>query len=420
MVQSFYESVLAEIDETAERIQLDPGIHKMIRHPERELTVGIPIERDNGEIEVFTGYRVQHSSARGPCKGGIRYHPDTNLDEVRALATLMSLKCAVANVPYGGAKGGIACDPSSLSKKELQRLTKRYAAMILPIIGPRADIPAPDVNTNEETMGWIMDAVSMYEGRTVLDIVTGKPLDLGGSLGRKEATGRGVMLTTMEILRKLKKDPKKTTIAVQGFGNVGSIGAELLEKQGCTIVAVSDVSGGLYNPEGLEISEILRYVYAEDGIHFLNEYPMKKGDEFISNDSLLELDVDVLIPAALENQIHTGNAEKIRASIIVEGANGPVTKKADAILNENGVQVVPDILANSGGVIVSYFEWVQSIQSFFWTIDEVNNNLKKIMLKAFDDVWKISSEKNTSLRDAAFILAIQKIAKAVELRGIFP
>jgi len=260
MVQSFYESVLEQIDATAKRITLDSGIHKMIRQPERELTVGIPIENDRGEIEVFTGYRIQHSSARGPCKGGIRYHPDTNLDEVKALATLMTLKCAVANVPYGGAKGGIRCDPSKLSKKELQRLTKRYASMILPIIGPRRDIPAPDVNTNAETMGWFMDAVSMHEGATVLDIVTGKPLELGGSLGRSEATGRGVMISTIEILKKLKKDPKKTTVAVQGFGNVGSIGAELLAKQGCKIQAVSDVSCAIYNSDGLDIPDLIGYV----------------------------------------------------------------------------------------------------------------------------------------------------------------
>ncbi len=420
MVQSFYGSVLEEIDEIAKRINLDPGIHKMIRHPERELTVGIPIERDNGEIEVFTGYRVQHSTARGPCKGGIRYHPNTNLDEIRALATLMSFKCAVANVPYGGAKGGITCDPTMLSKKELQRLTKRYAAMILPIIGPRVDIPAPDVNTSEETMGWFMDAVSMYEGSTVLDIVTGKPLELGGSLGRREATGRGVMLTTMEILKKLKRDAKKTKIAVQGFGNVGSIGAELLMEKGCKIVAVSDVSGGLYNPNGLDISELIRYVYGGEKIRLLKDYSTEKNESFITNEELLTLDVDVLIPAALENQIHTGNAEDIKADIIVEGANGPITKKADDILNERKIQIVPDILANSGGVVVSYFEWVQGIQSFFWTINEVNKNLETIMLKAFQDIWDTAYKEKVSMRDAAFMLAIRKIAHAVELRGIFP
>jgi len=420
MIQSFYESVLEEIDGTAERIKLDPGVHKLIRQSERELTVGIPIEKDDGEIEVYTGYRVQHNSARGPCKGGIRYHPNTNLDEVRALAILMSLKCAVANVPYGGAKGGITCDPSKLSRKEIQRLTKRYAIMILPIIGPRRDIPAPDVNTNAETMGWFMDAVSMQEGKTVLDIVTGKPLELGGSLGRREATGRGVMLTTIEIITRLKKDPKKTSVAVQGFGNVGSIGAELLVEQGCKIHAISDVSGGLYNPDGLDIPDIIKYVNSQPRAPLLKDYKRKKNDEMIGNDELLELDVDVLVPAALENQIHNDNADKIKAEIIVEGANGPVTKKGDKILAEKKVYVVPDILANSGGVVVSYFEWVQGIQSFFWGVDEVNKNLKNIMLKGFVDVWSISTKEKVTLRDAAFILAITKIAKAVELRGIFP
>jgi glutamate dehydrogenase (NAD(P)+) len=420
MMQSFYESVLEQIDATAERISLDSGIHKLLRQPERELTVSIPIEKDSGEIEVYTGYRVQHNSARGPCKGGIRYHPDTNLNEVRALATLMSLKCAVANVPYGGSKGGVTCDPSRLSRKELQRLTKRYASMILPIIGPRHDIPAPDVNTNAETMGWFMDAVSMHEGKTVLDIVTGKPLEIGGSLGRREATGRGVMLTTIEILNKLKKDPKKTSVAVQGFGNVGSIGTELLLEQGCKIHAISDVSGGLYNPDGLDIPDLIKYFSSQPRAPLLKDYKQKKNDEMIGNDEVLELDVDVLVPAALENQIHTDNADKIRAEIIVEGANGPVTKKGDKILAEKKVYVVPDILANSGGVVVSYFEWVQGIQSFFWGVDEVNENLKNIMLKGFDDVWNISKEEKVTLRDAAFMLSIKKIAKAVELRGIFP
>ena len=420
MKQSFYESVLEQIDDTAEKISLDPGIHKMIKKPERELTVTIPIEKENGEIETFTGYRVQHSSARGPCKGGIRYHPDTNIDEVKALATLMSLKCAVSNVPFGGAKGGVTCNPSDLSKKELQRLTKRYAAMILPIIGPRADIPAPDVNTNAETMGWFMDAVSMYKGSTVLDIVTGKPINIGGSLGRNEATGRGVMLNTIQLLKKQKIDPKKTTIAIQGFGNVGSIAGELLKKKGCKICAVSDVSTGLYNADGLDISNILSFLSSKERPPLLKDYKRKKNDEYITNKELLESDVDVLIPSALENQIHIENADKIKAKIIVEGANGPVSKKADEILAEKEIQIIPDVLANSGGVVVSYFEWVQGIQSFFWDIDEVNENLKKIMLKSFADVWDNSKKERITLRESAYRIAIKKIACAVELRGIFP
>ncbi|KON27443.1 glutamate dehydrogenase [miscellaneous Crenarchaeota group archaeon SMTZ-80] len=420
MVQSFYESVLEQIDVTAERISLDRGIYKILRQPERELTVQIPIEKDDGEIEVFTGYRVQHSSARGPCKGGIRYHPQTNLDEVKALATLMSLKCAVANVPYGGAKGAVTCDPYNLSNKELMRITKRYAAMILPVIGPRRDIPAPDLNTNAETMGWIMDAVSMVEGATVLDIVTGKPLELGGSLGRKEATGRGVMLNTIEILTKLKINPKKTTVAIQGFGNVGSVTAELLANQGCNIVAVSDVSGGLYNPDGLDIPDLIKYINSQPRPPSIGDYESKKKDEVISNEELIEMNIDVLVPAALENQINIDNADNIKAKIIVEGANGPITKEADKIIEEKRIHVVPDILANSGGVIVSYFEWVQSIQSFFWGVDEVNENLKRIMLKSFNEVWDISKKENIPLRDAAFILSVKKIARAIELRGIFP
>jgi len=418
MSQSFYESVLEEIDSVAEKINLAPGIHRMIRQPERELTVSIPIVMDNGEIEVFTGYRVQHSSARGPCKGGIRYHPDTTLDEVKALATLMSLKCAVANVPYGGAKGGVRCDPRALSKTELQRLTKRYTAMILPIIGSRHDIPAPDVNTDDETMGWIMDAVSMFEGQTVLDIVTGKPI--GGSLGRREATGRGVMLNTVEILKRMGKQIKGSTVAVQGFGNVGSVAAHLLAEMGCKVVAVSDVSCGIYNPDGLDVDRLVRFVYSSEKPELLENYQLEGNDDRISNKELLELDVDVLIPAALENQITTDNADNIKADIIVEGANGPVTKHADEILNERGVIIVPDILANSGGVIVSYFEWVQGIQSFFWDLDEVNRNLEKVMLKSFSEVWELGKREKTSLRDAAFMLALKKIAKAIELRGIFP
>lgn len=419
MVQSFYDSVLEQIDVTAERISLDKGVHKMLRQPERELTVGVPIEKDDGDIEVFTGYRVQHSGARGPCKGGIRYHPATDLDEVRALAALMSFKCAVANVPFGGAKGGITCDPTGLSNKELQRLTKRYIAMILPIIGPRRDIPAPDVFTDAQTMGWIMDAVSMYEGKTVLDIVTGKPLDLGGSLGRREATGRGVMLNTVEVLDRLGKDPKGTTVAIQGFGNVGSVAAQLLHEKGSKIVAISDVSAGYYDPDGLDIPSLMNFVETEDRPLLCN-HPECQGFNTIDNDSLLALDVDVLIPAALENQVHSGNADSISADIIVEGANGPISKNGDSILNEKGTTVVPDILANSGGVIVSYFEWVQGIQSFFWGVDEVNANLKNIMLSSFNDVWELSKEKDVSMRDSAFMISLDKMAKAIELRGIFP
>jgi glutamate dehydrogenase (NAD(P)+) len=420
MVQDFYGSVLEQIDDTVGRMCIDPGIVKMIKKPERELTVQIPVVMDNGEIDVYTGYRVQHSSARGPCKGGIRYHPSTDIDEVKALATLMSLKCAVANVPYGGAKGGITLDPTDMSPCELQKITKRYAAAIMPVIGPKTDIPAPDVNTNPETMGWFMDAASMYRGNAMLDIVTGKPLDLGGSLGRKEATGRGVMLNTLQILKRLGRDPRGSSIAVQGFGNVGSTAAHLLSEEGARIVAVSDVSGILYDPDGLDIRKIIEWTYPGGKPRLFKDYEGHGVDFMNKGEDLITLDVDVLIPAALENQITMENADDISTSVIVEGANGPITKKADTVLNERGIHVVPDILANSGGVIVSYFEWVQGIQSFFWDLDEVNRNLKRIIEKSFSEVYDLAGNENISLRDSAFQNGIGKISRAIELRGIFP
>lgn len=420
MVQSFYDSVLAQIDSTAERICIDPGIAKIIKTPERELTVQIPIVNDQGEIDVFTGYRVQHNSARGPCKGGIRYHPATDLDEVKALATLMSFKCAVANVPYGGAKGGITCDPRKLSLCELQKITKRYAAMIHPFIGPKRDIPAPDMNTNAETMGWFMDAASMYSGNTMLDIVTGKPLELGGSLGRREATGRGVMLNTLEILYRLGKDVKGSNVAVQGFGNVGSVAAQLLAEYGAKVVAVSDVSGLLHDPDGIDVNSLIEQVYSSPKPRFFSDLEVEGATFDQDGNRILFSDVDVLIPAALENQITTDNADDVNANIIVEGANGPITKKADSIINEKGIHVIPDILANSGGVVVSYFEWVQGIQSFFWDEDEVNKHLKRIMLGSFSEVWEMAKKENISMREAAFTNGVSKISKALELRGIFP
>jgi glutamate dehydrogenase/leucine dehydrogenase len=365
------------------------------------------------------GYRVQHSSARGPCKGGIRYHPAVDLDEVKALATLMTLKCAVAHIPFGGAKGGIACDPSQLSPKEIQRLTKRYAAAILPIIGPKTDIPAPDVNTSAETMGWIMDSVSMYKGQTVLDSVTGKSLDLGGSLGRLEATGRGVMLTTIAALEKQHCDIKKVSVVVQGYGNVWSVAATLLAQKGCKIIGISDVSGGIYNPDGLDISRVNKHIFSTKPSSLLQSYD-DKDTTHITNEELLELKTDTLIPAALENQITVDNADCIKAQLIVEGANGPITDKADNILNEKNIIVIPDILANSGGVIVSYFEWVQGIQSFFWNLREVNANLQKIILKSFQEVWNMGKKKTTSLRNAAYMLSLQMVATSLEQRGIFP
>ena len=415
---SVYEMALQQLDAAAERLKLDADTHRVLRHTERELTVSCPVYMDDGSIQVFTGHRVQHSSARGPCKGGIRYHQSVTLDEVKALAMWMTWKCAVVNIPYGGAKGGVQVDITELSKEEMRRLTRRYAASIMPIIGSRKDIPAPDVNTNAETMGWIMDTVSMIHGSTVLDIVTGKAIDLGGSLGRREATGRGVMFNTLELLKRLDKEPTQTTVAVQGFGNVGSVSADLLKKEGCTIVAVSDVSGGYYNPEGLPIQDMIKY--CETSKHHVLEGFDAPGVSRISNEELLELDVDILVPAALEKVITVENADNIKAFAIVEGANGPTTPEAEKILTDKGKHVIPDILANSGGVVVSYFEWVQSIQSFFWDEDEVNRNLRKVIVNSFKDVWDVAQREKTDLRNAAMMIAVSRVANALAERGIFP
>jgi glutamate dehydrogenase (NAD(P)+) len=416
--RDLWDTVLYQLDDVARRINLDPGLHAILRRPERELTVAVPVMMDDGSIKVFTGYRVQHSSARGPCKGGIRYHPEVNLNEVRALAALMSWKCAVVNIPYGGAKGGVHCDPAQMSEDELCRMTRRFTAMIMPIIGAKRDIPAPDVNTNAQTMAWIADTVSMLERRTVIDIVTGKPIPLGGSLGRKEATGRGVAIVTSELLKRKHQDLSDTTVAVQGYGNVGSHAATILDQMGCQIVAVSDISGGLYNPGGLDIANINQHV-ASHPRHLLEGYEAPDVEK-ISNDELLTSDVDVLIPAALEHQIRADNAPDVRAKMIVEAANGPTTLDADQILEDQGVTVVPDILANAGGVVVSYFEWVQDLQCFFWDEDEVNRNLKRIMVRSFKEVWDFSQEQAVSLRLGAYMLAVDRVAGAVRARGIFP
>lgn len=416
--QDLWSTVLAQLDEVAQRLKLDPGIHALLRQPERELTVAVPVVMDDGQIKVFTGYRIQHSSARGPCKGGIRYHPDVNLHEVRALAALMTWKCAVVGIPFGGAKGGVQCDPRQMSQDEIRRLTRRYTAMIMPIIGSKRDIPAPDINTNPQIMAWIADTVSMLERKTVIDVVTGKPIPLGGSVGRKEATGRGVALVTRELLKRRGWKLSDTTVAVQGYGNVGSAAATILDSMGCKIVAVSDISCGLYNPKGLDISSINQHV-TNHPQRLLEGYEAP-GVETISNDELLVSDVDVLIPAALEHQIHVANAPHVRAKMIVEAANGPTTREADEILNERGIIVVPDILANAGGVVVSYFEWVQDLQCFFWDEAEVNSNLERIMIRSFDEVWNFSQEQRVPLRLGAYMLAVDRVASAVRARGIFP
>lgn len=416
--QDLWSSVLSQIDEVAHRLELEPGIRAILERAERELTVSIPVIMDDGRIEVFTGYRVQHSSARGPCKGGIRYHPDVDLNEVRALAALMTWKCAVVGIPYGGAKGGVQCDPSQMSTSELMRLTRRFTAAIMPILGPKRDIPAPDVNTNAQVMAWMADTVSMLEGKAVMEIVTGKPIPMGGSLGRQEATGRGVAIVTGELLKRRRRKLSETSVAIQGYGNVGSFGATILQQMGCKIVAVSDVNGGLYNPDGLDTASLNRHVAANPK-HTLEGY-QALGVTRIDNDELLTCEADVLIPAALEHQIRADNAPYIRARMIVEAANGPTTPEADQILKDRSIIVVPDILANAGGVVVSYFEWVQDLQSYFWEESEVNQKLKRIMVRSFQEVWSYAQEQKVPLRLAAYMLAMGRVAHAVRSRGIFP
>jgi glutamate dehydrogenase (NAD(P)+) len=416
--QPLWDTTLKQLDDVAERIGLDASIHRILRRPERELTVSVPVMMDSGGIEVFSGYRVQHSSARGPCKGGVRYHPSVDLDEIRALAALMTWKCAVVGIPYGGAKGGVDCDPSGMSQGELSRLTRRFTTAILPILGPKRDIPAPDVNTNAQVMAWMADTVTMLEGKAVMEIVTGKPIPLGGSLGRKEATGRGVAIATAELIKRRQGRLSETTVAVQGYGNVGSAAATILQDMGCKVLAVSDVSGALYCAAGLDTASINEHV-ANHPQHLLEGYDAP-GVEMITNEELLSADVDVLIPAALEHALHAGNAGDVRARMIVEGANGPTTPEADEILNDRGIVVVPDILANAGGVIVSYFEWVQDLQNFFWEEEEVNQRLERIMVRSFREVWDFSQEKRVPPRLGASMLAVSRVAGAVQARGIFP
>ncbi len=413
-----FQSFIATMERAAKMMELPEANYIRLKHCERELTVSIPVVMDDGSLKIFEGYRVQHCTERGPGKGGIRFHQDADIDEVRALAAWMTFKCAVAGIPYGGAKGGVKVNPAELSKGELSRLTRRYTAAIYPIIGPEKDIPAPDVNTNPQIMAWIMDTYSMLTGYVVNSVVTGKPIEIGGSLGRFEATGMGVMLITREILHKKNKEIAGTRVAIQGFGNVGKNAALLLQQKGAIIVAVSDVSGGLYKEAGLDINELSSFLAVNKG-KMLADFSAD-GIKHITNEELLSVETDVLIPAALENQITEGNADSIKASIIVEGANGPLTPAADKILEDRGVTVVPDILANAGGVIVSYFEWVQNIQNLMWDKDEVYKALEKLIVKAFNSVWEDTTEYKTTLRMGAYINALRKIASATEIRGVFP
>ncbi|HEX5438214.1 MAG TPA: Glu/Leu/Phe/Val dehydrogenase [Gemmatimonadaceae bacterium] len=408
-----FEDMMSRFDRAAELLDLEPGLYKILRSAEKQIIVSIPVQMDNGDIEVFTGFRVLHNTSRGPAKGGIRFDPNVNLDEVKALAAWMTWKCAVVNIPFGGAKGGVICDPLTLSIGELERLTRRYTAGIMNTLGPDSDVPAPDVNTNERVMAWVMDTYSMHVRHTVNAVVTGKPIEMGGSLGRREATGRGCMMVTKAALMHLGMKVKGTTVAVQGFGNVGSVAARLLQQQGCRVVAISDRSGGVYQTEGIDVDEAIAYVKQHRS---LDGY---LPDLRISNEQLLLLDVDVLLPAALENVITRKNAGQVKAKIICEGANGPTTAPADAILDEKGVFVIPDILANAGGVTVSYFEWVQDRGGYFWTEDTVNERLGRIMTKSFGEVVRLSEQHKVNMRTAAYMLAITRVAAVHRLRGVY-
>ena len=407
-------TALSQLDEAAEFMALDPNLHEVFRTPKRILTVSIPVLMDDGGVDVFTGFRVHHSIARGPAKGGIRYHPDVSVEEVKALAMWMTWKCAVVGIPYGGAKGGVRLDPKRLSDGELERLTRRYASEILPFIGPERDIPAPDVNTDERIMAWIMDTYSMNSGYSVPGVVTGKPVSIGGSQGRAGATSRGVVTVTMAALRQLGMPSEGVDVAIQGFGKVGGFAAQLYHDAGFNVVGIADFKGGVYNPRGLNPSALLRY---KNEAETVAGYP---SADAITNEELLALDVDVLVPAAIEDQITSANADAVRAKIIVEGANGPTTPEADHSLSERGVLIVPDILANAGGVTVSYFEWVQDIQAYFWTEDEVNARMREVMERSYEEVHSLSEEKGVRLRLSALAIGIGRVAEAHRARGLFP
>jgi glutamate dehydrogenase (NAD(P)+) len=404
----------SQFDHAAEQLDLDPGLRKVLRVPKRELTVNFPVTMDDGHVEVFTGYRVQHNLSRGPAKGGIRYHQDVTLDEVRALSMWMTWKCAVVDIPYGGGKGGVIVDPKKLSQRELESLTRRFTTEISPLIGPDRDIPAPDVNTNAQTMAWIMDTFSMHHGYTISGVVTGKPIAVGGSLGRNEATARGAVFTLQQASKSRDLPLSGATVAIQGYGNAGSIAADLLAAEGSTIIAVSDSSGGIHNPAGLDPAKVSAWK-REHGT--VVGFP---GSEEVSNAGLLELECDILVPAALENQITGANADRVKARIVAEAANGPTTPEADAILYDRGIFLIPDILCNAGGVTVSYFEWVQDMQSFFWTEQRINESLKEIMDRAFEAVHTMSHRREVDMRTAAYMVAVARVAEATTLRGLYP
>jgi glutamate dehydrogenase (NAD(P)+) len=413
-VENPWHNAQRQFDAAAELLQIEPGLRAVLREVRREYTVRFPVKMDNGSVRMYEGYRVQHNTTRGPAKGGLRFHHEVSLDEVKALAMWMTWKCAIANLPFGGAKGGVIVDPKTLSHRELERLTRRFASEISILMGPDSDIPAPDVNTTPEIMAWIMDTVSMEAGHSIPAVVTGKPLDIGGSEGRPSATGRGATVVALEACRHLGRDPGAMTVAVQGLGNVGSVSALLMEEAGFRICAVSDVSGGIYAAAGLDVRAVLEYRLRTGAIQ---GFP---GTEPVTNSQLLELPVDMLVPAALENQITASNAPRVQATLIVEGANGPTTPDADEILERRGVVVVPDILANAGGVTVSYFEWVQDLQSFFWEEGEINKRLEKIMQRGFDQMVEQATKHDVSWRLGAYLVAVKRVADATAVRGIYP
>ncbi len=404
----------SQFDHAADKLDLDDGMRRVLRVPQRELTVNFPVTMDDGDVQVFTGHRVQHNVSRGPAKGGIRYHQDVSLDEVRALAMWMTWKCACVNIPYGGGKGGVIVDPKQLSLREVEGLTRRFTTEISPLIGPERDIPAPDVNTNAQTMAWIMDTYSMHHGYTIPGVVTGKPIAVGGSLGRNEATARGAVFTLLQWARAKGETLDGARVSIQGYGNAGSIAATLLKAEGAVIVAVSDSTGGVHDPAGLDPAKVSAWK-AEHGT--VVGFP---GADEVTNQEILELDCEVLVPAALENQITRANAPKVRARVIAEAANGPTTPDADEILFDRGVFVIPDILCNAGGVTVSYFEWVQDMQSFFWTEDRINDSLKGIMDRAFEAVYAMSDRREVDMRTAAYMVAVARVAEATMLRGLYP
>ena len=411
---SLYRTTLTQLDRVADRIQLEPDVHQVLRLPRRALVVSIPVRMDDGTTKVFQGYRVHHSTVLGPTKGGVRYDRGVNLGETTALAMLMTWKCALMGLPYGGAKGGVRCNPRELSKRELEHLTRRYTTEIILLIGPDLDIPAPDLGTDEQVMAWMMDTYSMTQGRSVPGVVTGKPLIVGGSAGRREATGRGLVYTLYQAARRLGQELRGRKVVVQGFGNVGSVAARLLWRDGAVVAGISDVKGGIWNPHGIDIRQLEAHIAEAGGV---GGFP---GADPVSNAELLETGCDILIPAAIGGQIREDNADRIKATIVAEGANGPTTPEADVILRDRGVTVIPDIVANAGGVVVSYFEWVQGLQYYFWRESEIVSRLQEVMTRAFNRVWALGAKEGTDLRTAALMEGIRRVAEGYRVRGLYP